>query len=78
MSGSTATAPGGTPQRSSTIVSRGGDDDTKSLHTDYHFHSVRWEDPNFPGTCEATHPDGYTKWLCEFVLHDRVLAFVPQ
>ena len=56
-----------------------GDDDTQSLHTDYHFHSVRWEDPNSnPDADEATHPDGHTKWLCEFVLHDRVLAFVPK
>ena len=39
---------------------------------------MRWEDPKLPDASEATYPDGYAKWLCEFVLHDRLLAFVPK
>ena len=44
------------------LFREGGDDDTQSLHTDYHFHSVRWEDPNSnPDAGEATHLDGHTR-----------------
>ena len=57
----------------------GVEDAFQSCHTDYHHHAVRWEDgKSNPDAGEATHPDGRRRWLCEFVLHDRVLAFIPK
>ena len=57
----------------------GAEDAFQSCHTDYHHHAVRWEDgKSNPDAGEATHPDGRRRWLCEFVLHDRVLAFIPK
>ena len=61
------------------LFREGAEDGFQSCHTDYHHHAVRWEDGAAnPDAGEATHPDGHRRWLCEFVLHNRVLAFVPK